>query len=444
MYDPSGLHRGISPAQFKLDCGLGHPAEHRLRLNPETDTVEVRVDEDLANSPNELIAPECLVAFLYDSWAHDPKGVGVCRLVMGRYHAIWDARAEGLLERLCRWYEARMETTHDDGYDYPPEVTRGLQQYFTGFANPQTHRFYAALAIPLATARQARYVNLEWPQAATQWMGLTREGKKPVLRRAVPIVPHGHAIRGGGSQVVEVAALLEQDPRPIERDQAGDGAMLVTADRFPSYDHPLRVAYHWLQVLSCFNVPAKQAIKGVRYMVGTWPIDHKEPSIQSQHTRKGVVDRLRRWDDEWIHYLSKERPPGPTTSFVPFQPFTGPPVTRYLPQYQYDPSEPYTGGLPNQPNVFGSAPFLAHALPGQVNPPGYLSVEESGGGMAEIAHEYERMLATDTGVQEVAGVWIFESDALGEIPDNRQSLPRNEVRFNLAEHKPALMVFDLE
>jgi len=357
-------------AAYGLD-GFRHPEELRLRLHPETDIVEVHLQEG-PGSPHS----GTVLSFLYDSWAWDPKGVGICRLVMGRRDTYFGPGTHQDQRLLTDWWSHRVGA---GGWwdDLPEEVKRGFTQYFSGFnGKSERHIFFAAINYPIREARTLVRHNLPRPaevKVANPNPDVPKVHMTPP-RRAMPLVPHPARSSPNGmpgspsNQAVGLAAVYDEDPRPIELD--GMWTYGVPIIGYGSLRDPRHIVSQWLRLVSRLTGESTdQSIKAVRYLVGCWPLERST----RQDIRKEFFRRVR--DHDW-----------------------------------------YSWEQTYQMRVRNEIPDFDVRDASCPPPP-------------------------TTGVQDVAGVWIFGPDALGDIPD--QFASGSVHVLDLAKHRPGLMVFDM-
>ena len=429
-----------------------------IRLCPETDIVELH--SGMPTQPvsghwyweyrergTSVEVGKDLLAVLHDSWAHDPKGVGIARLALGRDQTSHDSNRERNEAMLLGSAVRRVLE------EYPDTAGPGIRAYFSGFCNnaAKTKLMYACAVVPIKEARQPYYhpkVNTNTANGARSWNIddmvhayplIATTLKRPVppvwFRRGIPVMPHAM-----WTQTVEIGAEMDDgDPRPIENEgPPGAHVMHLTTHHRRGHGpgsvnigggtrRPLRTVFYWRRMLrslflspsndshdsTCIDDLDKTIMARTRYLVAIWPEDNNyarasyrngnnmtagnddggtrgdDNFFHETHTEGGIQGMFRRADKSWFAYCSR------SASMV---------------------------------------------TPAEIN-------DQINGVMRE----------NDVGVREVAGAWVFAADAMGEIPpdggEDGVALPEPLVAshrdttpqtIDLKVHRPGLFVMSMQ
>jgi len=446
-----------------------------LRLNPDTDIVDLSVECQLHSIPgqtselgNRLNAMEILIAFLYDAWAHDPRGVGISKLMLGR--GLHDSAMQLIQPYFdCSYFggdrDAQTVVRGKGKAAVYPEAMYGLRKYFSGFANTETHAFYSAIRIPVRYSGR-HPIRGRIPGAVGDVDDMVEQwgDGRGRLRRATPLMPYpvrvgpyaglgvDPAAAGGRKRDASsaVAAILDLDPRPfVGKDtasnlvlrrplisSANDGAVQLPPQQLWRQD-PRWNVMHWCRLLETVaDIPREKTLQGVRYLAAQWPAMEKgrvphtagltgaKTAVSISH-REQVLAMFRRLDADRLGDLSQA-------------------------------GEDWLDLIINTSDVFWQEEDEAH----------YRHAMQG-------AWEFQGLLEKpNPDVPEVAGAWVFGSDALGDVfpppprtdgtgdenggedegdginaedPDENQFRRRlGKLEIDMTAHRPGLMVLDLD
>ncbi|KAK8135539.1 hypothetical protein PG984_003479 [Apiospora sp. TS-2023a] len=245
-------------AYYRVAMPLAPDEPGRLRLNPDTDILEIQLAQGLART-------DALVAFFHDMVASDPKGVGVAHLAMGRNM--------NDIMHLC----------DEDPATLHPSAQQALKRLFS----QSVRTFYSCIA-PHHGGRNL-LGQLSYPRASIH------------QNRSAPLMPHFPS-----TQTTDFG-LLERDRRPIRTDLAHVG---VGVD-------PRRNVFLWRSLLARYDVDPSSI--PVRYLYAVWPF-HPHPMTVQLHgpddqTTGGTTGRgaflefLRDEDASWAKWMGKFKKP---------------------------------------------------------------------------------------------------------------------------------------
>ena len=363
-----------------------------LRLDPESD-IFMLDKRSLTFSPHsshgdeelDRVILELYLAILHDAWAYDPRGVGIARLAKGsswRFLARRGSRHDfDGIDRMLAGASSTLKLAASN------EAKANLVQYFAGFANTKTHAFYHCVHPWFQEVRYGQgFDNLD-SNIEPEY-----EGEHWQLMHGFPTSPFG---THKGRQTVAlsaVAAVLEQDPRPLERDTCSP-RFFASDINSAEHDDTIRTVFHWRRLLHRIGgLSCDQAVASVQVLV--WGNGSNRlmpyPERQQVSLRQFVVHQIHIYDRGQMS--SKIR----TGRDVEYAPKDGGPL------------------------------FL---------------------------------LPNDTGVHELAGMWVFRPDGvslgrhLQHLPADDQEDGRHGLRsaydtpyiqFDVRADRPGLIVFDLE
>lgn len=246
----------------------GKDQEPLLRVNPDTDILEVQMEQ--------LTRAEALAAFFHDALANDPAGRGIAYLALGR-----NINDINLLHELT--YLSRGEGSSDNGRnqdrssDLPlhPVAAATLRQWL----QTSLRTFYSVIS-PSVEARNMLGV-FSWPS----------DGGKYHHNRSVPI-----AAQASYSQETKLSS-VGPDPRPIEEVDLAHVA--VGTD-------PRRHVYSWYRVMDNLGVDRSKSVMQIRYLLAIWP-DRWNAAPDS---RQGFVQFLEEADARFVqHMVNFKQPP---------------------------------------------------------------------------------------------------------------------------------------
>ncbi|KAK6841121.1 hypothetical protein PG987_001981 [Apiospora arundinis] len=241
-------------AFYRVAIAIWPDKPDRLRLNPDTDILEVQ----LLQHPARV---DALVSFFHDAVASDPRGVGIAHLAMGRN-----------MNDLPHLADLEPSTLH-------PSAARALQRLFS-----QSLRTFYACVDPGSEAR-TMLGQLSWPRASVH------------QNRAAPLLPHFYHRQATDFEWVG------RDPRPVGSDLAH---LAVGTD-------PRRDVYFWRALLAKHGVPPSTV--PVRYLYAVW--EHvrfmspgKERTTPGMKGERGAfIHYLREQDASWAKWMADLKMP---------------------------------------------------------------------------------------------------------------------------------------
>lgn len=233
---------------YRLSIPLQPGASPLLHINPETDLLEVR--RELSHSI------EGLVAFLHDTVAYDPNGVGIRHLAMGRE---------------CE--DAPYGPSNRDNND----ITH-LAALEPSKLNP-----LAVQAIKVLLSKSLKHFysySSVYSGARIMLHHLTAPNSPVHYNRSVPMAQNDQ------KQVMRFE-MLETDPRPIDTDLA-----FVAAGT-----DPRRKLFFWYRFMTKFGVSKETHAMQIHYL-HAFETGHRV----GVHTRKGFLQYLKDNYAQWIRW----------------------------------------------------------------------------------------------------------------------------------------------
>ena len=320
--------------------------------------------------------------FLYDSWAYDPKGEGLKNIVVGRPEYEKGLRGHEFL--LDSWFEKNFGSM-------PKEAQRGFHQYFSRFGNISTHSFRVAIPISLPMARYGV------PRVSGVYIRDSETIGDTMLRRAVPFMfPNYNANLDAFSSSAEVGATFDCDPRPIfpmDHDQNASNLIQESGDYRGNFENGE------IRHIPVFPILSDPNLLDPLQIVSNWLGVLSRFDVRREKAIQGVQYLVAVWPG-WDGFTED---------------LAGPFTTKGYANWLYGRDQARLAFLHKK-------------------------------GRSDKAQELEQLLlASDSGVLEVAGAWLFQADAFGPVaedPSVYDDRPpgTSDMTVDLAVHKPELMV----
>lgn len=253
----------------------GKGQEALLRLNPDTDILEVQL-EQITRAP-------ALVAFFHDAVANDPVGRGIAHLALGRN--INDINQLAELTSLAKSEGSSSGIGRNQDTPSSPN-------------NPPLHPVAAAsMKQWLQTGLRTFYSVISPSIGARNVLGIfscPSDGDKYHQNRSIPI-----SAQARNAQATEYSS-VGPDPRPIEEVDLAHVA--VGTD-------PRRHVYSWHRVLANLGVddpPRSKSVMQIRYLLAIWP----DKWNVAPDSREGFVRFLEEADGRFAkHMVDFKKPP---------------------------------------------------------------------------------------------------------------------------------------